>query len=153
MPGRPGHADHLSVDTDATRSQEDEDVTTVLVVDDDAPIREMLALALELQGYRVIQVVDGLQALDAVKEHRVDLITLDIMMPGLDGWQVADRLRADRSTTHIPRVMISGVPVDQLMRACASRQASAIVAKPFDLDHVLDLVEQLAGPPVARLAG
>ena len=133
----------------------DEDLTTVLVVDDDVPIREMLAFALEMQGYQVVQVCDGLQALEAVKKHRIDLVTLDIMMPGIDGWQVADKLRADRETAHIPRIMISGVPVDQLMRACASRQANAIVSKPFDLDHVLDLVEGLIGPPESRprLAG
>lgn len=133
----------------------DPDLTTVLVVDDDVPIREMLVFALEMEGYQVVQVADGLQALEAVKQYRVDLVTLDIMMPGLDGWQVADKLRADRATAGIPRVMISGVPVDQLMRACASRQASAIVSKPFDLDHVLELVQGLIGPPESRsrLAG
>jgi len=133
----------------------DEDRTTVLVVDDDVPIREMLTLALEMQGYRVIQAADGLQALERVADEQIDLVTLDIMMPGMDGWTVADKLRADRRTSHIPRIMISGVPVDQLMRACASRQAAAIVSKPFDLDHVLDLVESLIGPAQVRspLAG
>jgi CheY-like chemotaxis protein len=146
-------ADSQEVENDVPEI--DESLTTVLVVDDDVPIREMLVLALEMEGYQVIQVCDGLQALEAVKRYRVDLVTLDIMMPGMDGWQVADRLRADRATAHIPRVMISGVPVDQLMRACASRQASAIVSKPFDLDHVLDLVAELIGPPASgsRLAG
>jgi CheY-like chemotaxis protein len=146
-------ADSKGVETDV--NEIDDDLTTVLVVDDDVPIREMLVLALEMEGYQVVQVCDGLQALEAVKRYRIDLVTLDIMMPGMDGWQVADRLRADRATAHIPRVMISGVPVDQLMRACASRQASAIVSKPFDLDHVLDLVVQLIGPPASRsqLAG
>ena len=133
----------------------DPDLSTVLVVDDDVPIREMLVLALEMEGYQVVQVCDGLQALEAVKRYHVDLVTLDIMMPGLDGWQVADKLRADRATAQIPRLMISGVPVDQLMRACASRQASAIISKPFDLEHVIDLVQELIGPPGSRprLAG
>jgi CheY-like chemotaxis protein len=135
--------------------EEYEDRTTVLVVDDDAPIRHMLVFALELLGYRVLQAADGLQALEVVREQRVDLVTLDIMMPGLDGWHVADALRSDRRTADIPRIMISGVPVDQLMRACASRQAAAIVSKPFDLEHVTDLVVQLIGPAEVRasLAG
>jgi CheY-like chemotaxis protein len=144
-------AELLGVEHDIAET--DEDRTTVLVVDDDVPIREMLVFALEMEGYRVIEACDGLQALALVAEERVDLVTLDIMMPGMDGWQVADKLRADRRTSHIPRIMISGVPVDQLMRACASRQANAIVSKPFDLEHVVELVTELAGPAEVRRAG
>ena len=129
-----------------------EDALTVLVVDDDVSIREMLTFALEMVGYRVLQAVDGPTALEVVKEREVDLITLDIMMPGLDGWQVADALKADRRTCDVPRIMISGIAVDALMKACAARQAAAIVSKPFDLDHVLDLVEQLIGPAVQPAA-
>lgn len=116
---------------------------TVLVVDDDDAIRDMLAFALELEGYRVLHAADGAQALAVVAEEPVDLITLDVMMPLMDGWQVADALRADPRTRALPRVMISGMPVDALMAACASRQAAAIVAKPFELTTVIGIIAHL----------
>lgn len=116
---------------------------TVLVVDDDTSIREMLALALELEGFEVLIAESGPEALRIVAEHRVDVITLDVMMPLMDGWQVADALRADRRTRDIPRIMISGMPIDHLMRACAERQAAAIITKPFNLDMVVRLIGQL----------
>jgi CheY-like chemotaxis protein len=118
------------------------DLPTVLVVDDDAAIREMLALALELEGYRVLQARDGREALSLVARESVHLVTLDVMMPGLSGWDVADALHADPRTRPIPRIMISGIPIDALMKACAARQAAAILTKPFDLDKVIALIGQ-----------
>ena len=126
-------------------AEEPQDLPTVLVVDDEASIRELLALALEMEGYRVLQAADGKAALAVFAEEHVDLVTLDVMMPLLDGWQVADRLRADPRTRTVPRVMISGMPVDELMRACASRQAAAIISKPFDVEKVVTLVGRLIG--------
>lgn len=131
---------------DACPADAPPDGPTVLVVDDDAAIREMLAFALELEGYRVLQAEDGRAALTVMAEQDVDLVTLDVMMPGLDGWQVADVLRADPKTRFVPRVMISGMPIDQLMRACAARQAAAILTKPFDVDKVTTLIGRLLAP-------
>ncbi len=119
---------------------------TVLVVDDDVAIREMLVFALEMEGYRVLQAEDGREALALVAAEDVHLVTLDVMMPGMDGWQVADAMRASPRTRNVPRIMISGMPIDHLMRACASRQAAAIITKPFDMDKVLELISQLLAP-------
>ena len=127
----------------ALRQDAAPDQRTVLVVDDDVSIREMLVLALDLEGYRVLQAESGPEALAIVAEEQVDLVTLDVMMPGMDGWQVADALRADRRTRDVPRIMISGMPIDHLMRACATRQAASIITKPFDLDMVVRLIGQL----------
>ena len=123
------------------------DGPTVLVVDDDAPIREMLAFALEMEGYRVLVANDGREALTLLDAERVDLVTLDVMMPGMSGWDVADTMRANPRTRNLPRIMISGMAVDQLMRACATRQAAAIISKPFDLDKVIELIGTLVPPP------
>ena len=127
---------------------------TVLVVDDDDAIRDMLALALELEGYRVLHAMNGQQALEVVAAESVDLVTLDVMMPVMDGWQVADVLCADARTRTLPRIMISGMPVDVLMRACAKRQQAAIVSKPFDVEMIVGLIGQLvaASTHVARTA-
>ena len=120
-----------------------EPLATVLVVDDDVSIREMLALVLEMEGYRALVAENGREALAVLAAEDVDLVTLDVMMPGLDGWQVGDAMRAHPRTRAIPRIMISGMPVDQLMKACATRQAAAIITKPFDVAVVLALVERL----------
>lgn len=119
---------------------------TVLVVDDDVAIREMLALVLEMEGYRALQAADGRAALAVFEEEQVHLVTLDVMMPGLDGWQVADALRANPKTRFIPRIMISGLPIDHMMRACAARQAAAIFTKPFDVEKVVALIGRLLDP-------
>lgn len=129
------------------------DPRTILVVDDDASIREMLALTLELEGYRVLVAASGPEALRVVAEEPVDLVTLDVMMPLMDGWQVADALRADHRTRDVPRIMISGMPIDHLMRACADRQAAAIITKPFDVDLVVRLVGKLFAAVPQRRAG
>lgn len=132
-------------------AEEDLEQRTVLVVDDDDAIREMLVLALEMEGYRVLQAFDGRAALTVLAEEQVDLVTLDVMMPVLDGWQVVDAMRADPRTRAIPRIMLSGMPIDHLMRACAARQAAAILTKPFDLTYVVALVGHLlAEPPADR---
>lgn len=127
----------------------EEQQRTVLVVDDDVAIRLMLALALELEGYRVLTAPDGRTALALAAEQDIHLVTLDVMMPGLDGWQVADALRANPRTRAVPLLMISGLPVDVLMRACADRQGAAILTKPFEIARVLELVGQLAAPVAA----
>ena len=73
----------------------------VLVVDDDDVIRQLITVNLELEGFEVATAVDGQDCLDKVKDVQPDVITLDIMMPRLDGWEAAGRLRADPETAGI----------------------------------------------------
>ena len=79
----------------------------VLVVDDDDVIRQLITVNLELEGFEVATAVDGQDCLDKVKDVRPDVITLDIMMPRLDGWEAAGRLRADPDTAGIKVVLLS----------------------------------------------
>ncbi|MBI5653796.1 MAG: response regulator [Chloroflexi bacterium] len=92
--------------TSATATQSAE-ARTILVVDDDASIRELLRQELEAQGYRVRQARDGREALAEVKRARPDLIILDVMMPELSGFDVAAVLRNDPETLTIPIVILS----------------------------------------------
>jgi DNA-binding response OmpR family regulator len=69
--------------------------SSVLVVDDDPKIRELLRLYLARDGYRVLEAGDGPGALDAVRAHGCDLVLLDVMLPGIDGFEVCRRLRAE----------------------------------------------------------
>jgi CheY-like chemotaxis protein len=117
----------------------------VLVVDDAAAIRELIAVNLELEGYVVDRAGDGEEALAAIARQRPDVITLDVMMPRLDGFATIERLRADPDTARIPVVLVTG-------RASAADRArgeqlgvDGFLAKPFEPAELLATIEQLTG--------
>jgi CheY-like chemotaxis protein len=80
---------------------------TVLVVDDDASVRGLLAKTLESEGYRVIMAGNGVEALALARQHRPQAITLDVMMPQLDGWGALKELKADAELRDIPVIMVT----------------------------------------------
>ena len=123
-----------------------ERVTRVLVVDDEAVIRQLIAINLELEGFEVHQAVDGLDALHQARAVDPDVVTLDVMMPGLDGWGTAERLKADPATSRARIVLISARtrPADVARGQAAG--ADAYVTKPFDPDEVVEAVRRLAAP-------
>ncbi|MGB8652139.1 MAG: response regulator [Mycobacteriales bacterium] len=121
---------------------------TVLVVDDEESIRHLIEVMLELEGYRVLHAETGERALEIAAEEHLDLITLDVMMPGLDGWQVAEALDAAPQTASIPRMMVSGKPLIELESNPGRGRAAAVLAKPFDFAQFTELVRQLLTPAV-----
>jgi CheY-like chemotaxis protein len=121
---------------------------TVLVVDDEDSVRQLIVVMLELEGHRVLQAENGEQALQIAAEVDLDLITLDVMMPGLDGWAVASTLDADARTSAVPRVMVSGMPMAQLQAEPGAKRASAVLAKPFDFAEFVDIVQRLLAKPI-----
>jgi DNA-binding response OmpR family regulator len=84
-----------------------QDRTTVLVIDDEAPIRLLCRVNLEAEGMRVLEAADGPSGLDAARGGVPDVILLDVMMPGLNGWQVAEELLDDERTQEIPIVFLT----------------------------------------------
>ncbi len=79
----------------------------VLVIDDEPPIRLLCRVNLEAEGMTVLEAADGPSGLDVAKEERPDVILLDVMMPGLDGWSVAERLLEDSRTREIPIIFLT----------------------------------------------
>ena len=79
----------------------------VLVIDDEAPIRLLCRVNLEAEGMEVIEAADGPSGLELAQERRPDAILLDVMMPGLDGWAVAESLLRDDRTGTIPIVFLT----------------------------------------------
>ncbi len=124
----------------------------VLVVDDNKVIRQLIRVNLELEGFEVVTAADGAECLEIVHSVRPDVITLDVVMPRLDGVRTASRLRADPRTRRIAIVMVSagGLP------AGISRPGTvdAFVAKPFEPEALVETVRRLlpreAGPPAAE---
>jgi DNA-binding response OmpR family regulator len=82
-------------------------VTRVLVIDDEAPIRLLCRVNLEAEGMSVLEAPDGAGGLEVARSEHPDVILLDVMMPGLDGWKVAEELLEDPGTASIPIVFLT----------------------------------------------
>jgi DNA-binding response OmpR family regulator len=82
-------------------------VTRVLVIDDEAPIRLLCRVNLEAEGMEVLEAADGPSGLAKARAERPDLVLLDVMMPGLDGWGVAEKLLEDDETASIPIIFLT----------------------------------------------
>lgn len=114
----------------------------VLVVDDNKVIRQLIRVNLELEGFEVVTAADGAECLDVVHQVRPDVVTLDVVMPRLDGLRTAARLRSDPLTRDLPLVIVS---------ACTSYEVEtgldvgvdAFLAKPFEPAELVRLVHQL----------
>ena len=121
----------------------------VLVVDDDDVIRQLITVNLELEGFEVETAVDGQDCLDKVKKVAPDVVTLDIMMPKLDGWETAIRLRQDPETADLKVVLLSARAQEADLERGSRIGVDAYLTKPFDPDELIDVVRRLAGlPPV-----
>jgi adenylate cyclase len=106
--------------------------TSVLVVDDDPVNRLMLSGSLERGGHQVTTAEDGSRALDLVRAGRFDVILLDVVMPGLDGYGVLEHLKADPDLRHIPVIMVTAVDdIDSAVR-CIELGADDYLSKPID---------------------
>ena len=101
----------------------------ILIADDEAEIRDLLRLYLEKDGYEVLEAADGLETMESVKRENPDLLLLDIMMPGLDGYRV---LRNIRETNNIPVIMLSakGTNTDKILGLDLG--ADDYITKPFE---------------------
>ena len=121
----------------------------VLVVDDDEVIRQLIAVNLTLEGFEVETAVDGRDCLDKVSEIAPDVITLDVMMPRLDGWETAVQLRRDPKTSHIKVVLISARAQEDDRARGERVGADAYLTKPFDPGEMIRVVRELAEVPPA----
>jgi two-component system response regulator MprA len=123
------------------------DTSRVLVVDDDALIRDTLATALSDEGYAVRVATDGLAALQTLHEWLPDLIVLDLMMPVMDGVAFRTAQRTLDSAANIPVIILSAA--HNIHARVSGIGATAVLPKPFDLGILLDTVERAMHPPAA----
>ncbi len=122
------------------------------MVDDNKVIRQLIRVNLELEGIEVVTAADGAECLEVVHQVRPDLITLDVVMPRLDGLRTAGRLRSDPRTAGIPLLIVS---------ACTQHEVDsgldvgvdAFLAKPFDPQELVRVVQSLVGSSTGRVRG
>ncbi len=115
---------------------------TILVVDDDATARDLLTRTLESKGYRVIAARNGLEALASARQHRPHAITLDVMMPQLDGWSVLRQLKEDDELRSIPVIMVTILNERALAIPLG---AAELLTKPIDRRRLTALLENYCG--------
>jgi excisionase family DNA binding protein len=113
----------------------------VLIVDDDAKLREFVRVNLEAEGYEVREAGSADEALDALGERSPDLILLDVMMPQVDGWETLRRIQEHTGVGAIPVIMFSG-QVDSGESEAESRGAQAFIGKPFDPRTLIESTKQ-----------
>ena len=115
----------------------------VLVVDDDIDVRESMADILRVEGLEAVVVGDGGEALRLLqtRSDKPSLILLDLMMPRMSGWELLERLGADRALASIPVCVVSA------SGASLPSGAQTMLSKPFDIQRLLDVVARHAGPP------
>ncbi|HEY1915323.1 MAG TPA: response regulator [Streptosporangiaceae bacterium] len=124
----------------------------VLVVDDDEVIRQLIAVNLQLEGFDVETAVDGQDCLDKVITIDPDVITLDVMMPRLDGWVTAMELRKNPDTSHVKVVLITARAQDDDRQRGHQIGVDAYLTKPFDPAEMIRIVRELAGAPPSPYA-
>ena len=119
---------------------------TVLVVDDDPVIQKLLQVNFEMEGYAVITASDGEEGLAKARAERPTAIVLDVMMPKMDGLEVARHLKADPETKGIPIVLLSAKAQQADIAAGTNTGAEEYLTKPFDplelLERVADLIQR-----------
>lgn len=116
----------------------------VLVVDDNKVIRQLIRVNLELEGFEVVTAADGAECLEIVHQVCPDVVTLDVVMPRLDGLRTASRLRADPRTRDVPIAIVSACTQVEVDGGQAVG-VDAYLAKPFEPLDLVRLVQRLAG--------
>jgi CheY-like chemotaxis protein len=121
---------------------------TVLLVDDERAIRTICRVNLEGDGLAVAEAADGADALEQIGQSHPSLVLLDVMMPGVDGWNVAERLATDDETREIPVVFLSARAAEEDRLRAQELGAVGYVVKPFDPLELSGLVREV----LARVA-
>jgi signal transduction histidine kinase/DNA-binding response OmpR family regulator len=137
-------ADDIVVSTTA----HDASALTVLVVDDDPTVHGVLAATLGKEGYQVLHARDGAEALHIMRKSPPDIVTLDVMMPKVDGWSVLGMMKSDPDLEHIPVIMVTIVDDRNLGYSLG---ASEFMTKPIDRARLVALVQRFTGQETSGL--
>ncbi len=119
----------------------------ILIAEDDDLSRDMLSRRLSRKGYEVVTAEDGRQAVALAREHRPDLILMDLAMPEVDGWEATQWLRRDERTQDIPLIALTAYRFDGMRDAVVSAGFDDFEPKPIELPRLLEKIRaHLAGP-------
>ena len=120
-----------------------EGVKTILVVDDEPDVAQLLSLILKTDGYNVLVAVDGQEALERARKEAPDLILLDVMLPKLDGYRVARMLKFDENYKHIPIIMLTAKIQEKDKKTGMEMGADDYLTKPFEIPILQQKVREI----------
>jgi len=115
----------------------------ILFIEDEPDQIMMISLRFEKSGYTVISSMDGEEGLKMVVKEKPDLVLVDVIMPGIDGFEVCRRIRKDPVTKHIPIISTTAAGMDDVERQCITAGADDCVRKPYDSADLLMKIRRL----------
>jgi len=115
---------------------------SIMVVDDEPDILFLIEKFLEMEGYEVIKIGSGEECLEKVKDIKPDVILLDVMMPGLDGWEVSKKLKENEETKDIPVILVTvRTSKESMERGFEYAKCDAYVGKPIIRDELINEIK------------
>lgn len=121
------------------------DKKRVLVVDDDVDMLKMLKVTMEAEGYEFMNARDGKEMLEVLKIKKPDVILLDIMLPGMDGYSALREMRKDRVYASIPVIILSAKEKKKLEDLFIFEKIAFFIEKPFETEILLEKIKELLG--------
>lgn len=122
---------------------------TVLLVEDSPDLRSMLSILLETHGYRVVAASTGYDAVRLARRVRPQLVLTDLALPGIDGWEVTNQIRADPALEDVPVIAITAYSLNALGPLVRQAGFARVLAKPLDITVLLREIANLTTPPSA----
>lgn len=117
----------------------------ILVVDDEPAIARLIKMSLSVDGYEAVTATSGFEAMERVEEKKPDLVILDIMMPGMNGYEVCAELRTKPETQNIKIIFLSAKGNSGDAERGLAMGAVDYIIKPFDPEELLDKVKNILG--------
>lgn len=113
----------------------------LVCIEDDPEVIELLRLIVARQGFEFIEARGGTKGIELVKQHKPDLVLLDLMMPGLDGWEVFDLLKSDPETKAIPIIVVTArAHFDERVAEMRAANDGNLLTKPFIPQQLIDAI-------------
>jgi CheY-like chemotaxis protein len=120
----------------------------ILVVDDEPDVLLLCRLNLQQRGHEMLEAADGSTALALARDRHPDVIVLDLMLPGISGYDVLEALQRDETTTHIPVLVLTAKSLRADRERSHGLGAAAFLTKPFLPNELCEMVDSLIGPAV-----
>jgi CheY-like chemotaxis protein len=115
---------------------------TVLIIDDEIHIRRLIAQMLELAGYQVLEAAGGSEALRLMEQTKPDVITCDIFMPGMNGFEVLEAIKSEPATAEIPVIMLTAIGQEKDTARAKALGADDYITKPFGTTNLVETIER-----------
>ncbi len=142
-----GYYDIVRSPQNCSRNHKDQGLKTILIVDDQATIRHLLEISLSAENRNILLAASGEQALEMARRNKLDLVIMDLMMPGgMDGFETIECLRNDATVAACPVLILTAKDQQAERMRAAEMNVDDYLAKPFKLEDLFDRVNRLLSP-------